>query len=52
VSLEKLRLGLREALAHGDYLRRKVDPRIDAFVARVAAQPVPAADDGRATLHS
>jgi hypothetical protein len=41
VSLEKLRLGLREALARGDYLRRKVDPRIDAFVAWVAIQPIP-----------
>jgi integrase len=47
VSLEKLRLELREALAHGDYLRRKVDPRIDAFVACVAAQPVPLADGTR-----
>jgi hypothetical protein len=26
VSLEKLRLGLSEALARGDYLRRRVDP--------------------------
>jgi integrase len=41
VSLERLRLGLREALAHGDYLRRKVDPRIDAFVAWLSALPVP-----------
>jgi hypothetical protein len=47
VSLEKLRIGLREALAHGDCLRRKVDPRIDAFVAWVAAQPVPLADGTR-----
>jgi integrase len=47
VSLEKLRLGLREALAHGDYLRRKVDPRIDAFVAWVASQPIPPPDGDR-----
>src|SRR6266851_5225909 len=40
ISLEKLRIGLRESLARGDYERRKVDPRIDAFVARVAARPV------------
>jgi hypothetical protein len=47
VSLEKLRLGLREALAHGDYLRRRVDPRINAFVAWVGAQPIPPADAAR-----
>ena len=46
LSLEKLRLGLRESLARGDYLRRKVDPRIDAFVQWVAAQPLPS-DGGR-----
>jgi len=44
VSLEKLRLGLREALARGDYLRRKVDPRIDDFIAWVAEQPIPPTD--------
>lgn len=37
ISLEKLRIGLRESLTRGDYERRKVDPRIDAFVAWVAA---------------
>jgi hypothetical protein len=47
VSLEKLRLGLREALARGDYLRRKVDPRIDTFIAWVAAQPIPPVDTAR-----
>ena len=47
LSLEKLRLGLRESLARGDYLRRKVDPRIDAFVQWVAAQPLPPADGVR-----
>jgi integrase len=41
ISLEKLRIGLRESLARGDYERRKVDPRIDAFVAWVAARPIP-----------
>jgi integrase len=51
VSLEKLRLGLREALAHGDYHRRKVDPRIDAFVAWVVAQPTPPIDDIRVFAH-
>jgi site-specific recombinase XerD len=51
VSLEKLRLGLREALARGDYLRRKVDARIDAFVAWVAAQPIPPADPARSFAH-
>ena len=51
VSLERLRLGLREALARGDYLRRKVDPRIDAFVNWVAAQPIPPADGARNTAH-
>jgi integrase len=51
VSLEKLRLGLREALAHGDYLRRKVDPRIDAFVVWVVAQPIPPADGARNAAH-
>ena len=48
-SLEKLRLGLRESLARGDYLRRKVDPRIDAFVQWVAVQPLPASDGARDT---
>jgi integrase len=51
VSLEKLRLGLREALAHGDYLRRKVDPRIDAFVVWVAAQPTPPIDGFHNSAH-
>jgi integrase len=45
LSLERLRAGLRQALIRGDYERRRVDPRIDAFVAWVIAQPVPA-DDG------
>ena len=49
LSLEKLRLGLRESLARGDYLRRKVDPRIDAFVQWVASQPLPASDGRRET---
>lgn len=49
ISLEKLRIGLRESLARGDYERRKVDPRIDAFVAWVATQPLPPADGGRDT---
>jgi integrase len=49
ISLEKLRIGLRESLARGDYERRKVDPRIDAFVAWVAALPIPRADGGRGT---
>jgi hypothetical protein len=51
VSLEKLRLGLREALAHGDYLRSKVDPRIDAFVGWVAALPIPDSDGARDSAH-
>jgi hypothetical protein len=51
VSLEKLRQGLREALAHGDYLRRKVDARLDAFVAWVATQPIPPPDGVRNTAH-
>ena len=38
---EKLRLGLRQSLSQGDYARRKLDPRIDAFVAWVAARPIP-----------
>jgi site-specific recombinase XerD len=46
VSLEKLRLGLREALA-----RRKVDPRLDAFVAWVASRPLPPDDGARNTAH-
>jgi integrase len=51
VSLEKLRLGLREALARGDYLRRKVDPRIDDFIAWVAEQPIPPPEDGHNSAH-
>jgi site-specific recombinase XerD len=51
VSLEKLRLGLREALARGDYLRRKVDPRIDRFVGWVVAQPIPPGDGARDMAH-
>ncbi len=47
VSLERLRLGLREALARGDYVRRKVDPRIEQFVAWAAAQPIPPGDGVR-----
>jgi integrase len=46
ISLEKLRLGLRQSLSRGDYVRRKVDPRLDAFVAWVAARPVSPASDG------
>ena len=41
ISLEKLRLGLRQSLCRGDYARRKVDPRIDAYIAWVAARPIP-----------
>jgi hypothetical protein len=50
LSLEKLRIGLRQSLSRGDYLRRKVDPRLDAFVAWVAARPIPSTseDDGTA----
>lgn len=47
ISLEKLRIGLRESLARGDYERRKVDPRIDAFASWVAAEPIPQADAER-----
>ena len=49
ISLEKLRVVLRQALALGDYERRKVDPRIDAFVAWVAARPIPPSDGKRDT---
>jgi integrase len=49
ISLEELRLGLRESLARGDYARRKVDPRIDAFAAWVAARAIPPAGAGRGT---
>jgi len=45
ISLEKLRLGLRQSLSRGDYVRRKVDPRIDAFVAWVSARPIPPESD-------
>ncbi len=48
-SLEKLRLGLRESLSRGDYDRRKVDPRIDAFVRWVAEGPIPPLDSERRT---
>lgn len=49
VSLEKLRLGLRETLARGDYPRREVDPPIDDFVAWIAPPPIPQADRMRNT---
>ncbi|MDQ6669673.1 MAG: tyrosine-type recombinase/integrase [Chloroflexota bacterium] len=47
LSLEKLRLGLRESLARGDYERRRLDPRIEAFVEWVSARPIPPEDSGR-----
>jgi integrase len=46
ISLEKLRLGLRQSLSRGDYVRRKVDPRLDAFVAWVAERPIPPEQEG------
>jgi integrase len=51
ISVEQLRLGLRQSLSRGDYFRRKVDPRLDAFVAWVAARPIPpTSDDNTARL--
>jgi hypothetical protein len=52
MSLEKLRIGLRESLARGDCQRRKVDPRIDAFVAWVAARALPHRGPGMARRDS
>jgi hypothetical protein len=44
ISLEKLRTGLRQSLSRGDNKRRKVDPRLVAFVVWVAARPIPPGD--------